>query len=311
MKANYVCLAVLLFGILLSGCAGPRADKPASWQSIRWNGEHAWASDSGDWRAVVSVERARLIYLGPKSGDDNLLHAPPLSQEYFRPRGGHIFWLGPQSEWTGQWGTWPPPAEWEQQAAASAQADGARLSLTLARPDPNRPQLKRAYRWDRDTLLCEVSWAGGAGDHQAIQILQLPLRATVEARRLSETAPGFVRFDTKGKQSLELTVLGEETSLLSADTVRLAASKTPAKFGFRPHKLDARIDGYGLELGRGDLHGVALDSPDRGFETQVFLGSAAYPFVEIEQLTPRLKNRGPAENTFTIRLKPRRVSDHP
>ena len=42
--------------------------------------------------------------------------APPAPQE-FRPRGGHLVWLGPQSEWAGRWGAWPPPEEWEQQAA--------------------------------------------------------------------------------------------------------------------------------------------------------------------------------------------------
>lgn len=310
-RLGHICFAVLLFAVLLTGCTGPRTGKIAAWQSTRWQGESAWMSDSGNWRAIVSTDRARLIYLGPKTGDANLLHAPPLPLEYFRPRGGHIFWLGPQSEWTGQWGTWPPPAEWEQQAAASAQTDGARLSLTLPRPDKNRPQLKRAYRWDHDVLYCEVSWSGGTGDYQAIQLLQLPLRATVEARRLSENAPGFVRFDTKGTQGFEPQVLGKETTLLSAETVLLTASNTPSKFGFRPHTLDARIDGYGLELGRGELHGVTVNAPDRGFETQVFLGNAPYPFVEIEQLTPRLKNHGATPNSFTISIKPRRLAPAP
>lgn len=310
-RFGHICFSLLLLAVLFTGCTGSRTRQATAWQSTHWHGESAWVADSGDWRAIVSSDRARLIYLGPKSSDTNLLYAPPLPLEYFRPRGGHIFWLGPQAEWTGQWGTWPPPAEWEQQAAAAVQTDGALLSLTLPRPDPNRPQLKRAYRWDNDVLLCEVSWSGGTGDYQAIQILQLPLRATVEARRLSENAPGFVRFGTNGKQDFEPKVLGEETALLSADTVRLTAQKTSAKFGFRPHTLDARIDGYGLELGRGELHGVTVNVPDRGFETQVFLGNPPYPFVEIEQLTPRLKNRGDTANSFTISLKLRRLAPAP
>ena len=304
-------VVALLLGTVLAGCAGPCSEKKPTWQSFRWNGEPAWASDSGDWRAVVSVERARLIYLGPRNGDANLLYAPPLPQEYFRQRGGHIFWLGPQSEWTGKWGAWPPPAEWEQQPAASIQTDGAQLSLSHPCPDPSRPQLRRSYRWQGDTLLCEVAWSGGTGDHQAIQILQLPPRATVEARRLASEAPGFVRFDTNGKQSFEPVVLGDEVTLVSEKIARFSARATPAKFGFRPHTLDARIGGYGLELGRGELHGVTLDSPDRGFETQVFLGNTTYPFVEIEQLTPRLKNRGPTQNSFTILIKPRRLTPAP
>ena len=306
-----IASGLLLLVVFLAGCASPTQDAASIWKSTRWNGEPAWLSDSGAWRAIISTERARLIYLGPKDDDTNLLYAPALPQEYFRQRGGHIFWLGPQSEWTGKWGPWPPPEEWEQQAAASVQTDGPRLSLTLRRPDKNRPQLKRSYRWDHDVLFCEASWSGGNGDYQAIQILQLPLSATVQARRLSENAPGFVRFDTKGKQGFEAKVLGQEVTLTSVDTVRLAATGTPAKFGFRPHTLDAHIGDYGMELGRGDMQGIVLNAPDRGFETQVFLGGEKYPFVEIEQLTPRLKNRGPEENTFTMWIKPRRLPPAP
>lgn len=302
---------LLVLGVLLIGCTAPVKIETPAWQSTRWNGEIAWVADSGEWRAIVSVDRARLIYLGPKTGDTNLLYAPPLPQEYFRPRGGHIFWLGPQAEWTGQWGTWPPPAEWEQQAAAYARPERRSLHLTLPRPDKKRPQLKRSYRWENDTLLCEVSWSGGTGDYQAIQILQLPLHATVDAKRLAETTPGFVRFDTKGKQGFEATVLGAEIALISDETARLAEDGGSSKFGFRPHTLDAHIASYGLELGRGTMQGVVLNSPDRGFETQVYLGGKKHPFVEIEQLTPRLKNRGDTANSFTISLKPRRLAPAP
>lgn len=299
----------LLWGILLV-CTACKT-KTSPWQPIEWRGETAWAADSGDWRAVVSNERGRLIYLGPKNGGTNLLYTPALPQESFRQRGGHIFWLGPQSEWKGKWGAWPPPEEWEQRPAQLVRPEGEWLRLTVPRPDKNRPQLARAYRWKDDLLLCETTWAGGAGDHQAIQILQLPLSATVEARRLSEIAPGFVRFDTKGNQTLLSPVLGDEVALISNQIVRLAPRAAVAKFGFSPQTLDARIEDYGMEFIRGDIQGDALDAPDHGFETQVFLGNEKYPFIEMEQLTQRLKNRGDAPNVFTVLIKPRKLGPRP
>jgi len=299
----------LLWGILLV-CAGCKTGTPP-WQPVEWRGETAWAADSGDWRAVVSNERGRLVYLGPKDGDTNLLYAPALPQESFRQRGGHIFWLGPQTEWKGKWGTWPPPDEWEQRPAQFVQPDREWLRLTMSRPDKSRPQLTRAYRWKDGALLCETAWAGGSGDHQAIQILQLPLSATVEARQLSTIAPGFVRFDTKGNQSLLSLVLGDEVSLMPGRVVRLAPRAAVAKFGFSAQTLHARIGVYGMEFIRGEIQGGVLDAPDQGFETQVFLGNEKYPFIEMEQLTPRLKNRGDAPNVFTVLIKLRKLDARP
>jgi len=306
---DQVCLlpwwpGVLLLCTLLQGCASPSA--PVSrWTRSTWNEEPAWVSDSGEWRAIVSEHRARLIYLGPKDGTTNLLFAPVAPKE-FRPRGGHLFWLGPQSEWNGRWGAWPPPEEWEQQPARLAEVEDDSLRLTLPRPDKTRPQLIRAYRWTDGVLHCRVAWSGGVGDHQAIQILQLPSHAIVEAQLSPKTSPRFVRFDTKGKQESIPEVLGEGAMLLSGGLLRLQSRGEPDKYGFPPGTLHARIGGHDLALGRGTVEGIALKSPDRGFDTQVYLGGETWPFIELEHLTPRLRNRGETENALTMWIKPTR-----
>jgi hypothetical protein len=300
---------LLVFCVVLQGCASPPASAPR-WTRDTWNEEPAWVSDSGEWRAIVSEHRARLIYLGPKDGTTNLLYAPVAPKE-FRPRGGHLFWLGPQSEWNGRWGAWPPPEEWEQLPAHRAEVEGDSLRLALPRPDKTRPQLTRAYRWENGVLHCRAAWSGGAGDHQAMHLLQLPSHTIVETRLSTKTPPRFVRFDTKGKQESVPEALGESATLLPGGLVRMQSHVEPDKYGFPPGTLHARIDAYRLTLGRGTIEGPALESPDQGFDTQVYLGGSTWPFVELEHLSPRLKNWGETENVFTIWIKPRFISPVP
>lgn len=294
-SASLALVFIALWALLADGLCG--------WEKATWQGAAAWVGDSGEWRAVVSEDRARLIYLGPRNSQTNLLYAPEAPKEY-RPRGGHIFWLGPQSEWTGKWGTWPPPDEWEQKPCSRAEPKGDWLHLTMPRPSEKLPQLSRAYAWESGRLLCRVSWAGGQGDYQAIQIIQLPAGAVVQAKRTGKTPPGFVRFDTLGKQGFEATTTGPDTKLITENAVELTADTAPAKFGFLPQTLKAKVGGYTLEMGREPLGGAEINSPDQGFETQVYFGAEKFPFVEIEQLTPRLLTREGEGNAFTIWLRP-------
>jgi hypothetical protein len=270
---------------------------------MEWNGEKAWSSESGTWRAIVSEPRARLIYLGPTDETHNLLYAPA-APEKFRPRGGHIVWLGPQSEWTGKWGTWPPPDEWEQMPGLRIQQQEGWLEIVLPRPNEKLPQVTRSYRWTDGTLQCRMFWSGGQGDFQGLHILQLPAGATVRAERLAPEVPGFVRFDTLGKQSFEAVTLGRDTTLVSERIVEIAADQDPAKFGFYPQTLLARVGNFSVAMGREKTEGIIVNAPDQGFETQVYFGGTKFPFTEIEQLTPRLKNRGEEANGFTIWVRP-------
>lgn len=294
---------LLLLCVVLSGCAGPR------WSAVEWHGEKAWISRHGGWHAVVSETRARLVHLGPEDSDINLLYASEgLGPD--RPRGGHLVWLGPQSAWNGRWGAWPPPAEWEQLPARAIRVNGAWLHLEQPRPDVTRPALCRAYRWENDALLCRVSWSGGIGDHQAIQIFQLPSGAVVEVARVSPAARDFVRFGTDGLQRHEHPAMTDAIGFTKTGA-RVSSRQTAVKYGFLPQPLVARINGCVLTMERGAIEGAAVDFPDGGFETQVYVGGATFPFVEIEQLTPRLRRRDAGKNAFTIRLSLLRLAPVP
>lgn len=92
--------------------------------------------------------------------------------------------------------------------------------------------------------------------------------------------------------------------MLADGAVRIRSREGRAKFGFPAQPLRAVIGRYALVMERGGTQGRVVDSPDGGFDTQVYVGGRVHPFVEIEQLSTRLKNAGKAENAFTVILKP-------
>jgi len=296
-------LAILL-ALVLSALPGFAAD---AWSPTKWENTPAWQSRSGGWLAVVSEPRARLIYLGPADGRVNLLYAPPAPAP-LRPRGGHIVWLGPQAEWYGGREAWPPPGGWESAGAASVSSSGETLTMVLPRA-ADLPVLSRSYFWKDGALHCRVAWSGGKGSYQAIQIVQLPPRATVTARPGGGAAEGFTRISVDGRNRRESPAGSPEVAVLADGAVRIRSREGRAKFGFPPQPLRAVIGRYALVMERGGTQGRAVDSPDGGFDTQVYVGGRVHPFVEIEQLSPRLKNAGKAVNAFTVILKPG-LSDH-
>lgn len=283
--------------MIFTGCAGRAASN--SWLRGSWNGEAAWVGDSGRWRAVVSEERGRLIYLGLRDKGRNLLSAPA-KPEGFAPRGGHLFWLGPQREWNRKLATWPPRDDWEFLPAERVRPWGNTLWMTMSQPQGDTPFLRRSYRWKDGALLSRCSWSGGKGDFQAIQIFQLPFASRVEVRRGSD----FVRFDAKGKHIAQRPAVVEEIRVAPDGSVHVTAGKAPRKFAFRPQELVATTEPYRLVFARVAVEGIAVSEPDGGFNTQVFLGDKDLPVVEVEQLSPRLKNRGAVENAFTVSLRP-------
>ncbi|GAT32275.1 hypothetical protein TSACC_2673 [Terrimicrobium sacchariphilum] len=289
----------LLLALALGALPGFAAD---AWSPTKWQNTPAWQSRSGGWLAVVSESRARLIYLGPAEGRVNLLYAPPAPAP-LRPRGGHIAWLGPQAEWYGGREVWPPPGGWESAGSASVSSSGDTLTMVLPRV-ANLPVLSRSYFWKDRALHCQVAWSGGKGSYQVIQIVQLPPQAMVTARPGGASGGGFIRISVDGRNRRESPAGSPEIAMRADGAVQIRSREGRAKFGFPPQPLRAVIGRYSLVMERGETLGRVLDSPDAGFDTQVYVGGKVHPFVEIEQLSPRLKNAGKAENAFTVILKP-------
>lgn len=294
-RASFVLrICSLLLGLSLLCVAHVFA---AGWTCTEWRGEKAWSSVSDrGWTAVVSEERARLIALTPPGGGGSLLFAE-LKDEF--SWGGHRFWLGPQTAWQAPW---PPPSDWETSAAARVEADGAVLRVTHAHTNANYPRIARTYAWRDGVLHCMASWNDAR--FQGIHILQLPTHAVVRVKRtVTEALPlGYVLLPIYKRDGL-LTdrEVSPAVARIRGDDLALRYANVAEKIGVAPQEIVAEVGSYRLSLRRGRMDGMSETRPDLGMLTQVFLGSAESPFIEIEQLTPL---GGEGEAVSEILLEP-------
>jgi hypothetical protein len=283
---------LLLFPGLIWPAAG-RAETPApAWLPATWNGEKALASTAHGWKAVVSLERGRLIHFGPADRDLNLLRAPP-TRENPAQLGGHRLWLGPQRTWSS---VWPPPPAWESNPPESFVLAGGGLRLVMADAGDGWPRLTRTYRWDGARLVCGVEMIGGTRPAQFMQIFQLPAATEVEVGLLPETAAprGYVLLPSG--QTPQFTAAFPAPAAATVDGSRLTLRYRPdliLKTGHRPQPLTARYQGFVLRVSRGPSSGTVAAAPDEGFFSQVYLGGPE-PFVELEQLSPLYAPGAPA-----------------
>jgi len=270
-------------GLALAGLAlvvGARAATPPTWEAITWYGERALASTSAGWRAVVSLERARLMAFGPAGSDANLLLAPP-TRANRNMLGGHRLWLGPQSAWG-----WPPPAAWEYKEPESWQADGGTLRLVMGDAGDGWPRLTRVYAWDGPRLACRAEITGGT---RAVQIAQPEAAFPAGYVELPSTAGPF---------AAEFAVPPHVAR--AGDSIRLHHIAQVMKFGFRPQTLAGEDAGRPLRVRRGPMSGTPAGAPDEGFFSQVYLSGPDGNFIELEQLSPLFAAGAPA--SFTVIL---------
>jgi hypothetical protein len=270
--------------------AGGRANEAivSLWRPATWNGERAFEAATPRWLAIVSVERARLVYLGGRDGTHNLLFAPSTRND---PAGwgGHRLWLGPQSTWSRGW---PPPDAWEKSGAENVRVDGARLELKLADAGDGWPRLTRVYRWEEDGRLhCEALSNGGTRSAQFIHIVQVPAEAEVEVHSAPrpDLPVGYAQLHLGRTPSPQRKFQPLPHVSESAGVLHLRVANVKEKLGFEPQPLVARSEGSGLRVERGVSDGVLLAAPDEGLFTQVYLGDNHTPFIELEQLSPLWK----------------------
>ncbi len=270
--AALIATAVVLVGSAIA----------ADWTPTTWSGERAFASDEGKLRAIVSVERGRLVYFGGADGGSNLLFAPTARGGRVG-WGGHRVWLGPQSEWG-----WPPPAAWEASAAESATTRDGKLELTMPDAGQGWPRLTRVYFWSEGALHCDVRLSGGSRSAQIIQIFQTP-PATVPALR-AEPAPGaprgYVQVHMGRQPSPRYEFETPPHVAVVDDLVRLKFLDRTEKLGFKPQPIAAKLGDVHWVVARGVSTGAELSVPDDGYATQVYLGSGESQLIELEQLSP-------------------------
>jgi hypothetical protein len=287
----------LLVSCLVGFGLGRAAEKSSDWQPVKYNGERAMAAVSSGWKAIVSLDRGRLVHFGPAESGKNLLFVPPTRDD---PAGwgGDRVWLGPQAEWSK---IWPPPAAWEHSGAESFTAADGILRMIMPDAGDGWPRLTRTYRWTGEKLICGVELSGGARSAQIIHIVQVPEPAVVNvtARPDHGASLGYVllpssatpHFATEFAPPPQVTARGPDLTLRHVHQVQ--------KFGFVPQTLTAHEESLTLTISRGHQTGKIAGEPDDGFFTQVYLGGPE-PFIELEQLSPRF---APNEaGSFTIEI---------
>ena len=277
--------AVALMGLP----AAPAESVTDSWSRVDWHGEAAWAAERGGVRAVVSAARTRLIYLGAADGSLNLLSAPvpaasPANRDDSPNWGGHRFWLGPQKRWV-----WPAPVEWEHAAAAQVEVRGAVLVVRHQRIETGYPELVREYAWAGTQLRCTVRWRDDGRPYFGMHVVAVNLPFAITARRVvwSEVPEGIVDVQMMGP--VVKGMLAHPAIKTRDDQVTLRAGIKMAKVGFVPQRLEVGCaGGWRLAVSPGPTEGVALEAPDKGYLSQVWVGGPSDPLAELEQLTPYL-----------------------
>lgn len=276
--------AIVGLALLFSGCA-----VSSGWREVPSKSGSVWRSESGGWRADMDPARGRLSYLGPREGP-NFLNAPAVPPDLLQ-LGGHRVWLGPQWEWKP---VWPPPRNWEMAPARSVRLrPGNILEVESSGGVGNAVAIRRTYRWrGQGRLECGVSWQENtARGRQSVQIFQVAAGAVFEARPGpgSSTPRGFVRLPLAGRPTTETTFAWPRQARQAGDRVLLGRMPEEEKLGFPPQTLSARWPEGQLRLHPGRITGWASGDPDHGFPSQVYLGGDAWPVLEIEQLSPRLR----------------------
>lgn len=276
--------SIFLTGIFLCGLIrAVAADVDGVWEPTTWQGEKALVSTSHGWKAIVSLERGRLMHFGATKDDVNLFFAPP-ARSNSSSWGGHRLWLGPQSTWSRGW---PPPVAWESSGAESITINEGTLRLSMPDAGDGWPRLMRVYRWEGAKLRCGAELTGGTRPAQIIQIIQVPSTARVEAATVSipEAPQGYVLLPAGGvpQRAAEFTAPPHVTRDERSVTLRHVG--LVRKLGFRPQPLVARSGAQAFRVSRGAQRGAVATEPDGGFLTQVYLGGDE-PFIELEQLSP-------------------------
>ncbi len=269
---------LLLFGC---GVAARAGDDP--WQVATWNGERALVSTAQGWKAVVSLDRGRLMYFGVANREVNLLLAPP-SRANRDVLGGHRLWLGPQATWAK---FWPPPAAWEYSAPESYTIAGGALRLIMPDAGDGWPRLTRTYCWDGPRLVCGAEISGGTRAAQIIQIFQVPTHTlvTVQAQPEKDFPAGYVELpSTAGPFAARFPQPQQVTR--RTDNLVLRHNGEVVKLGFRPQPLLGTADDFILHVRRATPAGPAAGEPDEGFYSQVYLSNGGQGFIELEQLSP-------------------------
>ncbi len=281
-----------------SVCCLAHAGTDPGWQPAEWHGERALVSTSPGWKAIVSLERGRLMHFGPGDTDTNLLFAPTTRDD---PAGwgGHRVWLGPQASWPA---IWPPPDPWEHSGPESFTVIDGILRLKMKETGGGWPRLTRTYQWVDTRLVCGVELSGGTRSVQIIQIVQVPKTSTVDVvpQPDKKASHGYVLLPSSADSRLTTDFAPPPHATVAGAGLVLRHVGLVKKLGFPPQTLIAHERGFELRVSREVQNGMVAGEPDAGYSTQLYLGGPE-PFIELEQLSPIFSTSAPV--SFTMGLE--------
>lgn len=292
----------------------PGSAAASLWQATIWQDEPAWRSSNGSALAIVTMQRARLIYLGATNGSHNLLNAPspqvlPTPTDRWPNQGGHRFWLGPQKDWI-----WPPLREWEFSPAASSRTDGPALILQQPHFDLHYPPITREYAWEGDRLRCTARWLDHGRPAFGMHVIpvDLPFVARARLRRTNRAPAGLVEVTIEGP--VVDVLLPHPTVTLNDEVATVRAGVQTLKLGFAVQPLTVeRREGWQLSVAPGPHAGIAHELPDHGYLSQIWVGGPEHDLAELEQLTPYLRGnaQGTCASTIYLEAIPPASNEHP
>jgi hypothetical protein len=258
------------------------------WSKTRWHDEPAWISTSQGFDAIVTETRARLIYFGPAGGTENLLSAPtplecPSAANVSPNWGGHRFWLGPQSRWK-----WPPVADWEFSAAAQVTTSEGILTVRHAHSVGNYPSLVREYTWENGRLRCTVRWQDDGRPYYGMHVFAIEVPAAIDAKlaKWEHVPHGVVGIN--GDTPNATAPVPHPAVAIDGGIAHIRSGVAVAKLGFFPQPLEVTRGKHRLIVHPGPTQGTAIETPDFGYVTQIWVGAGSAKFAELEQITPYL-----------------------
>lgn len=289
---TFASILVVCFGCLSAAMATEQ------WTPVEWNQEKAFLLEGKRWKAIVSVDRGRLVHFGPRAKPElNLLLSPADPADRYG-YGGHRVWLGPQQEWPS---IWPPPEAWEKSPAATVNLQDGCLVLTMPASPQGWPTLVRSYTSEGESLACGVTMVGGTKSVQVMQILRTPIETEVQIEPRINPANGETMRLLAAPEGFKSSGLLPPQGRATGAYWLFQYNDSHIKLGFAVQTLVARYRGVEWTCARGQNLGGLVDEPDGGLYTQIYLGSAkSDPVVELEQLSPRWRAGEPNQSVMIL-----------
>ena len=173
----------------------------------------------------------------------------------------------------------------------------------MAHANPDLPQIYRHYHWTDSGFLCEAAWENSREPWCAMQIFAIPSGAQVQVDL--HPAPGLPLGFGLFQIPTVLRIFPPPVPGVTVDgkAAHIRYGESSQKIGLPAASLCYQLHGANVTVSRVESDAVAATLPDEGLVTQVYVGEASNPFIELEQLSS-IRPASKGRQSFAIRLCP-------